>query len=62
MKKNKKSDPQLNRDIHRIVSNERFPISNMTKDSREDSEKNHKESKDKSLDEDVNDANSKKSQ
>jgi transposase len=31
MEKQKKNDKQLNRDIHRLASEERFPVSKMTK-------------------------------
>jgi len=43
---NKKSDRDLNKDIHRTAINERFPESNMTKDSREDAEKMKKNASD----------------
>ena len=39
MKKESKTDPKLNQDIHRTAARERFPESNMAKESVEDAEK-----------------------
>jgi hypothetical protein len=59
--KNKDHGKQLNRDIHRQAVNERFPESNMTKDSRKDAEKVHEELGTKSISESVAQSDSKKS-
>ena len=61
MEKQKKNDRQLNRDIHRLASEERFPISKMTKDSRKDAEKVREEFGTDSLSDNVNESNSKRS-
>jgi hypothetical protein len=62
MEKQKKPDKQLNRDIHRQINEERFPVSKMTKDSRKDAEKAQQEFGTEPLSDNVNENNSKRSQ
>lgn len=50
--KDKSREPEstINRDIHRTAQQERFPIANLSKESRKDSEINNKENSPKEED------------